>query len=328
VAAKGRIEVQCPHCGNIQLEPELAKSTYCRKCSGYISLEKGKRSAEPQEVHKELRVAAKGRIEVQCPHCGNIQLEPELAKSTYCRKCSGYIQLGKGKRSAELQEVHKEPTVLQKLEGFLGVHRTRVAYCFECSGKREVPKSATSTICPQCGAYIDLQDYKIVGNYSRAIRTHGHILITPKAELASNRVICGSAAIQGFVRGSLICLGEARIRLKGKVSGSIDGKKVVIEKKSELTFLRPLRGELIEVEGIVNGRIISTGKVIVRKSGRLIGTVFGRGFIVDKGGEFFGELSIGKGEMEQGELLSPSAAPAEKTSKRSDPGPEFRLSSA
>ena len=272
-------------------------------------------------------MAAKGRIEVQCPHCGNIQLEPELAKSTYCRKCSGYIQLGKGKRSAE-QEVHKEPTVLQKLESFLGVHRTQVAYCFECSGKREVPKSATSTICPQCGAYIDLQGYKIAGNYSRTIRTRGHVLITPKAELASNRVICGSADIQGFVRGSLICVGEARIRLKGKVSGSIDGKKVVIEKKSELTFLRPLRGELIEVEGIVNGRIISTGKVIVRKSGRLIGTVFGRGFAVDKGGEFFGELSIGKGEMEQGELLTPSAAPAEKSSKRSDPGPEFKLSSA
>jgi cytoskeletal protein CcmA (bactofilin family)/predicted RNA-binding Zn-ribbon protein involved in translation (DUF1610 family) len=273
-------------------------------------------------------VAAKGRIEVQCPHCGNIQLEPELAKSTYCRKCSGYIQLGKGKRSAEPQEVHKEPTILQKLEGFLGGHRTRVAHCFECSGKREVPKSATSTICPQCGAYIDLQDYKIAGNCSRTIRTRGHVLITNKAELASNRVVCESADVQGFVRGSLICSGEARIRLKGKVSGSIEGKKLVIEKKSELTFLRPLQGELIEIEGIVNGRIISTGKVIVRKSGRLIGTVFGRGFIVDKGGEFFGELSIGSGEMEQGELLDPLAAPVEKTSKRSDPGPEFKLSSA
>ena len=62
-------------------------------------------------------MAAKGRIEVQCPHCGNIQLEPELAKSTYCRKCSGYIQLGKGRKSSEPQEPKKHPGVFQKLEG-------------------------------------------------------------------------------------------------------------------------------------------------------------------------------------------------------------------
>ena len=36
--------------------------------------------------------------------CGNIQLEPELAKSTYCKKCSGYIQLGKGRKSSEPPE--------------------------------------------------------------------------------------------------------------------------------------------------------------------------------------------------------------------------------
>ena len=62
-------------------------------------------------------MAAKGRIEVQCPHCGSIQLEPELAKSTYCKKCSGYIQLGKGRKSSEPQEAEKQPTVFQKLEG-------------------------------------------------------------------------------------------------------------------------------------------------------------------------------------------------------------------
>jgi ribosomal protein S27E len=47
VAAKGWIEIQCPHCGNLQLEPELAQSTNCRKCGGYIQLEKGRKSTAP-----------------------------------------------------------------------------------------------------------------------------------------------------------------------------------------------------------------------------------------------------------------------------------------
>ena len=65
-------------------------------------------------------MAAKGRVEVQCPHCGNIQLEPELAKSTYCRKCSGYIQIAKGARvPGPLPAGPKEPTLFEKVEGLL-----------------------------------------------------------------------------------------------------------------------------------------------------------------------------------------------------------------
>jgi cytoskeletal protein CcmA (bactofilin family)/predicted RNA-binding Zn-ribbon protein involved in translation (DUF1610 family) len=248
-------------------------------------------------------VAAKGRVEVQCPHCGNIQLEPELVKSTYCRECSGYIQLGKGHKSIEPQEAQKEPSVIQKLEGLLGIQRTVVARCFECKGKREVIKSATSTICPQCGAYIDLQDYKIIGNFSRSIRTRGKLIITNKGDLNSNRVICNSADIQGIMRGSLICGGEVYIKIKSKMSGSIEAKTVYIDKKCKAEFVRPIRANLVEIGGNISAWIISDGKVIVQKTGRLTGAVFGQGFIVEKGGEFFGELSIGKVEMTQGELL-------------------------
>jgi hypothetical protein len=30
-------------------------------------------------------VGAQGRIEIQCPLCGSLQLDPELAQSTNCR---------------------------------------------------------------------------------------------------------------------------------------------------------------------------------------------------------------------------------------------------
>jgi cytoskeletal protein CcmA (bactofilin family)/predicted RNA-binding Zn-ribbon protein involved in translation (DUF1610 family) len=275
-------------------------------------------------------VAAKGRIEVQCPHCGNIQLEPELAKSTYCRKCSGYIQIAKGGRTqthGPPTPSHKEPSLLARVEGLLGVQRTFVARCFECSGRREVGRNATSTICPLCGAYIDLQDYKIVGSYSRSIRTRGSLLITSKGDLNSNRVICESAEIQGHMRGSLICATILRIKLKGKLSGSVESKQVIIDKKAEVEFVRPIRGELIEIEGIVSARILASGKVVVKKGAFLRGSVNAKSFIVDRGGQFSGEVTIGKPIMVQGELLKPTGTgqSEERKSDTGNTGTDFSL---
>jgi hypothetical protein len=130
-----------------------------------------------------------------------MQLEPELTRSTYCRKCSGYIQLGKGRKSNEPPEAEKQPSVFHKLEGLLGVQRTVVAHCFECVGKREVPKSSTSTICPLCGAYIDLQD-----TGSRQLQPVDpdawSLIITNKGDLNSNRSF-GLRRDSGTMRGNL-----------------------------------------------------------------------------------------------------------------------------
>ena len=256
---------------------------------------------------------AKGRIELHCPHCGNNQSEPELAKSTYCRKCGGYIRLGQGQKSGGPQRSENQTSILQKLENFFGVQQTVVAQCFECQGKREVSKSSTSTLCPQCGAYIDVQDYRIVGNFSRAIRTRGHVTVTHKGDLSSSQIICQSAEIQGSMRGSLVCHGAVRVRMKGKITGSIQARSVHIDKKCEVEFVRPIRAERVEIEGTIAARIIASGTVTIQRTGRFTGALFGRGFKVDKGGEFFGELSIGNVELKQGELLElPKPPPAAK----------------
>jgi len=298
VAAKGRVEIRCPHCGNAQLEPELAQSTNCRKCGGYIQLKKGRKPAGADEgrghpLPSQKVEGAKGRVEVRCPHCGNIQLEAESAKSTYCRKCSGYIQLEKGRTSAAAQvSQQRSASVFQKVEELLGVQRTFVARCFECEGEREVPKNATSTLCPKCGAYIELQDYKVEGMYTRSIRTGGRLIVTKKGTLNCRRAFCGSADIQGTVRGDLICSGAVTINLKGKLSGSIEAKTVRIEKKSEVEMVYPILAEFVEIDGTISGRIKANRKVVISKTGRLTGSVSARGFIVDKGGYFVGDLSI------------------------------------
>ena len=78
---------------------------------------------------------------------------------------------------------------------------------------------------------------------------------------------------------------------------------MIIDKKSEVECVRPIRADLVEVYGIISARIISNGKVVVKRGGSLRGAVNARGFIVDKGGEFYGDLSIGQTQLTQGELL-------------------------
>jgi cytoskeletal protein CcmA (bactofilin family) len=298
VAGKPRIEIRCPHCDNIQWEPEAVQSTNCRKCGSYIHLEKGHVSGGGHESslgsalhrHDEFKV----RVDVTCPACGNLQQESVAAKSTYCRKCGGYIQLDKTAKSSAHHEP-REHTVsgLQKLQDLLGVQRTIVARCFECPGVREVPKTATSTLCPKCGAYIDLQDYKITGAHTRSIRTGGRLVIAAKGDLISRQAYCGSADIEGSLRANLICTGDVIIKRKGKVGGAIEARNIHIDRKCDAEFAHPLRADVVEINGAISVPTLTARRVVINKAGRLTGAVMALGFVVEKGGYFAGDLTIG-----------------------------------
>ena len=44
-----KINVRCPHCGHEQSEPRIAKSTYCRACSEYFTIEHALRAAKAEK---------------------------------------------------------------------------------------------------------------------------------------------------------------------------------------------------------------------------------------------------------------------------------------
>jgi cytoskeletal protein CcmA (bactofilin family)/ribosomal protein L37AE/L43A len=298
VASIPRIEIRCPQCNNIQMEPEMVQSTNCRKCGAYIHLEKGHVAAPTHEPHFSAAPPrpeeSKGRIDVTCPNCANHQQEPVAAKSTYCRKCGAHIQLDKDAKSSVAREPsQRAPTGLQKLQDLFGIQRTIIARCFECPGTREVPKTATSTLCPKCGAYIDLQDYKIAGAYTRSIRTGGRLIIATKGDLISRRAYCGSAEIEGSLRAELICSGNVTIKRKGKIGGGIEARNIYIDRKCEAELAHPIRADLIEIDGAITVPSISARRMVINKTGRLIGSVAAQGFVVERGGYFIGDVSIG-----------------------------------
>lgn len=277
-------------------------------------------------------------------------MEVKLAKTTFCRACNQYFAIGTpanrqqpkpatrlpappappkdtvapeatASPGAALTEKSEEGGWWNRLvSSFLPPSGPKFVSCFECGTGQEVPRSATSCSCRSCGAYLDLQDVKIVGAFSRSVRTAGRIYVTSRGDMNSTRAICGSAEIRGILRGNLTCLGEMRIKYKGKLPGGIETKVLHILKGSDLDFFRPIHAAEVVVEGDMKGRIIATGTVRITKTGSITGALFARGISIDRGGEFHGEMSIGE-HPEQTELLLPKKKP--RDAGRDAPQPEL-----
>ena len=82
-----------------------------------------------------------------------------------------------------------------------------------------------------------------------------------------------------------------------------------IEKRSQVQFFRRVRVANIEIRGRMSGEIVADGLVTIRKYAVLEGDVTARAINVEKGGAFSGQLVIGKGGLQQAELLPPEKAP-------------------
>lgn len=246
-------------------------------------------------------------------------MEYAAAKDTMCRQCGGNFSPSEPKaaeiklrtaRGAQpvLTPQEQAPSVLSKLESFWAKKGRLTVECFECHARQEVISAASSTICPKCSAHLDLRDYKITTNFSRAIRTHGELHVTAKGDLSSSQVVCRSALIEGKVRSDLHCLGTATINFSGKVAGRISANHLIVERKSEVQFFRRVRVKSIEIRGHMTGEVIAESLVMIHRTGSLDGNVTAKAISVEKGGVFSGQLMIGSGGLAQAELL-PAQAP-------------------
>lgn len=272
-----KVTVRCPHCSAEQLEPALAKSTFCRKCSEYFAI-------------TPAILAGAAAVPVASPTPPKTQVSSSWTPAPETREPArtGGFAPGHPPSSAPAAGSLRE-----KLGGLLGTKpKTRKAHCFECTSWHEISSSAQSTTCKACGAYIDLQDYKISGSFSRNIKTRGTLYLGSKGDLSSSKIICEQATIHGKMRGNLTCAGKVTIRVQGRLYGSLEAGQLIVEKGSEVVFSRPIHASGVEVHGAMTGQIVSDSHVTIFKSGSLDGAVDATGFSVEKGGCFQGELTI------------------------------------
>src|SRR4030095_2582560 len=168
-----------------------------------------------------------------------------------------------------------------------------------------------------CSAHIDLSDYKIATSFSRSIRTTGEVHVTGKGDLSSSSVCCRRAVIEGRLRGNLDSAGPIIIYSSGKIPGKVSASEMVVEKRAEVQFFRRVRVGSIEIRGRMSGEIVADGLVTIRKNGALEGNVTAKSINIEKGGTFSGQLVIGKGGLQQAELLpAGKAAGGEEAEKR------------
>ena len=245
-----------------------------------------------------------GKITVACPHCHAKQLESAYAKSAFCRKCGKHIDLRRHSAIAEppAPTPSEAPTTLEKLTRLFTRETIREIRCYHCQAPQTASSFAKSGSCTQCGGYIDLRDYKISGNYSRSIQTQGEISVGSSGEVTSTKIVCNSAIIHGKVHGNLLCTGKITVKTTGRLIGAIESKELVIEKKSDLEFVRPVRTGTAEINGKVSARIYAD-KVTISKTGELEGAVHAKAIAIEKGGVFMGDLFIGQPKVEQPELI-------------------------
>jgi cytoskeletal protein CcmA (bactofilin family) len=197
---------------------------------------------------------------------------------------------------------------MQRFDGLWKSKRTSVIECFDCERKQEVSGAAKSTICPSCSAHIDLSGYKITTSFSRSIRTRGELHVTTKGDLSSSSVRCRRALIEGRLRGNLDCAESVIIKTSGKIPGKLSASQMIVEKRADVQFFRHVRVGTIEIRGRMSGEIVADGLVTIRKHASLEGSVTAKAISVEKGGTFSGQLIIGKGGLQQAELLPAGTA--------------------
>jgi cytoskeletal protein CcmA (bactofilin family) len=199
-----------------------------------------------------------------------------------------------------------------KFEGFWGgTKKNSVIECFDCKTQQEVVGGAPSTNCRKCGAHQDLRDYKIATSFSRSIRTHGEVHLTPRGDLSSTNIICRSAIIEGKLRGNLRCAETARLNVVGKIPGRLAAQHVLIEKRADVQLFRQVRVKSIEIHGRMIGDVVAETVVVIHRGAALDGNVTAKSISVEKGGMFTGQLVIGNVDLKQAELL-PNAEGAAK----------------
>ncbi len=230
------------------------------------------------------------KISADCPHCGFSQLESAYAKSTICKKCHQHFSIEKllAKEVSSL----KAPSLFERLNKMVARESVREVRCFSCGARQEVSSAAESSSCPKCGSYIDLRDFRITGPFGRTVQTQGTVTVLPKGDVTT-RILCGTARIEGKVRGTIVCTGLVEIRAEGKMPGSVETERLVVERKCDVECLRPIKAKVMEIDGKIEGELICEGLITVQKHGEVIGVIRARSIIIEKGGIFRGQLHIG-----------------------------------
>lgn len=168
----------------------------------------------------------------------------------------------------------------------------RAVVCFECGHHHKVSGMSTSSLCPNCGSYIDLRDATIKERTTQKIRTRGDVHVEKKGALLGTSITCGNLLVEGQVAGSIYASGTVTFRCSGKVLGEVRCTHLVIERKCSMQFLQPIHSETVEIYGEATGRFHLTGRMFLNRRGTLQGSLNAPSILMEQGAKISGAMEI------------------------------------
>ena len=169
---------------------------------------------------------------------------------------------------------------------------SRSVRCFRCNHFQNVTRYATSTQCGRCSVYISLANYEIKSEKSQVLRTRGDVVISRKGSIKNSELACRDLTAYGRVDGVLDCSGLVVFKNSGRIKGSVNCKKLIIEKKCDVEFEDGLYTGCVEVHGSLRGNVTCSGEVRVFRSGVIEGNVLASSISIRDGGSIDGEQEI------------------------------------
>lgn len=189
------------------------------------------------------------------------------------------------------------------------------AQCFDCGHKFKVGRSSRSTNCPQCGAYISLEDVEITLNSTQEIKTRGDVIIRKNGHVSASSVQCRDLRCFGKIEANVYCSGDAIFRATGTVMGEIHCSRFVVERGSDIALMNPVYADEMEIQSKVAGRLFSRRQILITSHGSVNGDVTARSVSIEPGGELNGAMNIIRSEADMPKpLLAP---PGTKDAKAS-----------
>jgi cytoskeletal protein CcmA (bactofilin family)/Zn finger protein HypA/HybF involved in hydrogenase expression len=263
------------------------------------------------------------RIQVACPECGHVQIEPALVVSTQCRSCRSHFEVRDGKGVVRTRPVTRlakprrdgdpepatAPPVAARPPAFrprpnsppskplllrlLGRNKPpREVHCFQCAHQFSAIAEAQSSQCPKCGSYVSLLDFSITEAWNRRIETRGNVIIQKTGTVTGTTIRCHHLTIIGELAANVDCSGNLTIRSHGRITGTVRCRQLRIEKGVRVEFLHPVEAASAFIDGQVRGQISCSGTVILEKRAQFHGLVRTTELIVKPGATHTGTVEL------------------------------------
>ena len=227
-----------------------------------------------------MPVHPQDQVQVVCPNCGHVQLEPRRAISTNCRKCQQHLVVQEF-LNPKLAPV-PAPTRL---------HGQRRVSCFDCGTEMDVPAAAQSSMCKRCSSHIDFQDYSINSAISKSFKTKGRFVVEKNGYVFNTEVLAGEIVVRGRILGKLTAERSITVYSNAEIKGTFRTPLLVIPAANCFHSREPLRVNSVEILGELVASVRAEQTVLLRATGRLFGDVQAHSLVVEDGAVLVGQVT-------------------------------------